>query len=391
MNILVVSPGYPSKKSIYVSSFVHNQVKTVKKQLDTKDEIVVFSIVPWIPAWISKLLKKYRNIDSHSRYYYEGVNVYQIRIFMLPKNKNILSMGEQTYRRILKKIRKIKLLPDIIHSHGAVHTGYAGSKISIKLSIPNLLTIHGSDVLKYPQISPKVEARLCNTLTNTKTIICASNFLKNHILNKYSVESKTIYTGIDLSLFYSKKLPKMNGRYKLLYVGNLIESKGVLDLLEAFQSLKNTYPKLSLTFIGKGYLTDYIMLISKQVKDISLLGPIENSILPDYISDFDILILPSHYEGLGMVLIEALSLGKPVIGANTGGIPEIVNEKTGLLFNPGNITDLTDCIEKIVTGEVVYNPNELVESVHEKFDIVKNSQELINQYRKAIGNNHENI
>jgi len=75
----------------------------------------------------------------------------------------------------------------------------------------------------------------------------------------------------------------------------------------------------------------------------------------DIIPSCDILVLPSLSESFGLVLIEALACGKPVIGSNVGGIKEIITEDVGLLINPNDIKDLANAIDKL------FSDNELME------------------------------
>ena len=69
----------------------------------------------------------------------------------------------------------------------------------------------------------------------------------------------------------------------------------------------------------------------------------------DIIPSCDLLVLPSFTESFGLVLIEALACGKPVIGSNVGGIKEIITEDVGLLIDPNDSTDLANAIDRILT------------------------------------------
>ena len=71
----------------------------------------------------------------------------------------------------------------------------------------------------------------------------------------------------------------------------------------------------------------------------------------DIIPSCDILILPSFSESFGLVLIEALACGKPVIGSDVGGISEIINNDVGLLVNPNKISSIADAIDNLVNEE----------------------------------------
>ena len=139
-------------------------------------------------------------------------------------------------------------------------------------------------------------------------------------------------------------LKKVNGRPVIGTVANLFPRKGLEYLVEALASLKKTFPHIFLVIVGKGD-EEYEGQLRTQVKDLSLTEHVLFAGFQNYpeifISQFDIFVLPSVLEGFGIVLLEAMVLGKPVVASKVGGIPEIVEQqKTGLLVQPADVDDL---------------------------------------------------
>ena len=163
------------------------------------------------------------------------------------------------------------------------------------------------------------------------------------IHNKYKSELKSITTHL-YNFDPSLKLKKQNskkGSY-FLYAGRISREKGIKTLLKAFSSLPNINLKIAGT--GEG-MDEYKNLASSNV---TFLGFQKGEQLREIIANASFIMVPSEwYENNPMAIIEAYSLGKPVIASNIGGIPEIVKDKTtGFLFESGNVEDLTKQISE---------------------------------------------
>ena len=133
-------------------------------------------------------------------------------------------------------------------------------------------------------------------------------------------------------------------------VARLTEQKGLNYLLEAFARVLETEPKCKLIIVGRGGL-------EKQLKDLSRKLGIEDKVIftgfrkdiPEIMSSIDIFVLPSLWEGLGLVLLEAMAAKKPIVATNVSAIPEIVLDgKTGILVPPSNAEALADGILRLV-------------------------------------------
>jgi glycosyltransferase involved in cell wall biosynthesis len=128
-----------------------------------------------------------------------------------------------------------------------------------------------------------------------------------------------------------------------IYVGRIDKHKGVNLLVNAFKSIPNR--NLKLTLIGDGNELDTLKKETKNDVRIEFLGWKHNNEVKKIIEQSQALILPSLcYENFPTVILEAASLGTPVIASRIGGIPEIIHKIKGVLFNPG---DKKDLIKKI--------------------------------------------
>jgi len=142
---------------------------------------------------------------------------------------------------------------------------------------------------------------------------------------------------IDLNYFKSKdkvltrEKHNLRNKFTVLFVGRLIDKKGINILISVAKILKN----IQFVFIGVGPLESTLKEADKHNENIIFLGKKENKELVDFYNIADIFCIPSQYEeGFGRVVIEAVSCGIPVVGSNKGGIKEALNGNTSILVNP---------------------------------------------------------
>lgn len=156
---------------------------------------------------------------------------------------------------------------------------------------------------------------------------------------KYRVKSSHLYNFTTTPDVYP---PAHKGEH-YLYFGRLSKEKGLITLLDAAINMK-----IPLKIVGAGPMFNEILEISHEHSNIQVLGHQSGNTLSDIISKSSFIFVPSEwYENNPMTVLEAFAVGKPVIGARIGGIPEIVNEgKTGFLFESRNSDDLERAIQK---------------------------------------------
>ncbi|MDN3492413.1 glycosyltransferase family 4 protein [Winogradskyella bathintestinalis] len=147
----------------------------------------------------------------------------------------------------------------------------------------------------------------------------------------------------------------MTATESLLYVGRLHPSKGIDVLIQSFSQLLNHFPKLRLVIIGHGHILNDLVKLTESLgvsNRVSFLGEKDKeTVLKAYKKSY-CTIIPSHSEAFGFTVIEAMSVGTCVIGANNTGIKEIIiHEETGLLFETGNIDDLTLQLGRILNDK----------------------------------------
>jgi glycosyltransferase involved in cell wall biosynthesis len=161
---------------------------------------------------------------------------------------------------------------------------------------------------------------------------------------------------VDTQMFApARRSAPVDGELRLVFVGNLAGNKGALTVIDAFTQLAPEHPGLSLTIAGTGE-EEIIEQVSERARSPALrerlrpLGFVEHHDLPDVYRSADILVAPSQYEGgLGMVYLEAMACGLPVVATAAGGAREaIARGETGILLDQGDVGELVAAVEVLI-------------------------------------------
>lgn len=339
-------------------------------------------------------MKDERNLpNAYSEYFIENINYKELnRERNLNTAFDVLKKSissAEAAENLEKLLRTVKI--DLAHINLIHHyITPAILKVLKKHSIPIIWTLHDYTIL-CPESTFISRGRVCEECRGGSFYRCAVNrckkgsfmassvaALENYVhkyLNYYSYVDHYICPSafsyekyrsygffpdklVHIYHSYSFSPPVSNGqsnqaRY-IIYVGRLEKIKGVYTLLEA---MKNN-PSIQLKVVGEGaeekslrsfkavHALNNVMFMGKQPKEEVL----------KLIRDSDFLVCPSEwYEVLGFTIMEAMLMGKPVIGANIGAIPEMVTDgHTGLLFEPGNGSEMSEKIRSLYNSKELY-------------------------------------
>jgi glycosyltransferase involved in cell wall biosynthesis len=180
-------------------------------------------------------------------------------------------------------------------------------------------------------------------------ILVASEFVKKSYMYSHVPEEKLIKIpyGVDLSRFKWSMHKKQSDKIHLIYVGQITYYKGIHHLLPI---IKEHYrDKVTLTLVGKYDVNDFLYKEYCTAPNIKFIGYVTNDKLSQYYQQADAFIIPSLGEGFGLVILEALSTGLPVLTSDsTGGNDAIVNGYNGYVFKAGDDKDMIDKIDTLI-------------------------------------------
>ena len=226
-----------------------------------------------------------------------------------------------------------------------------------KITKPLVLNAHGSDVHPQSTIGRLLQRISTPVIKNADLIVVPSEYFRSIVNNKFSFDAKKIFVspsgGVDTELF-SKKEYCPNEKLTIGYVSRIDKSKGWDIFLTALKLIKEkTGHDFTAIIIGDGPDMEDL---KKNVKDydlsqeVSILGAINHSKLPDYYHKMDMFIFPTRAESLGLVGLEAMSCGIPILGSNIPALREyIYPNSNGDLFAMNDSTDLFKKINNFIS------------------------------------------
>lgn len=329
---------------------------------------------------LCKAMKEYCDItvlapscpDAKDMEVIEGINVIRYHYFPIHKWETLCYPGAIVPRIKEKKIR-ILLVPflflglwlkmvkiireyDVVHAHWLIPQGIVQSFFKKKY----IVTGHGGDVTSLNKgLIKKLKIR---SLRNATRVTVVSKALKGEIIKL--VPDLDVYVrsmGCNVKEFspqYRKQNYFHQGNKKVvLFVGRLAEKKGVTYLIEAMKAVDG-----KLVIVGKGNLEQELKEQASEQKDkIAFWGPKTHKELKEIYASADVFVAPSitakdgDKEGFGLVFLEAMASGLPVVGSNSGGIPEVVIDgKNGLLTEEKNVADIAKKLNTLLENEELY-------------------------------------
>jgi len=255
--------------------------------------------------------------------------------------------GRFYVRSIRKTFREIARLanPDLVYATWAYPDCYAASVLASQQGLPLVSRVHGSDINRLFNY-PRRRQMILEAMQYSEAVISVSRAMKEKLVEAGidSDKIRVVLNGVDRDLFSPSprdKARRITGIPEdaevILFAGNLKKGKGVDLLLRAFEDLAR--PSVQLHIIGDGpemkALRDMREDSHRQNK-IFIHGRVDHRDMPGWYNSCDLFCLPSFNEGTPNVILEALSCSRPVVASGTGGIPDIVNAESGILFPPGD-------------------------------------------------------
>lgn len=223
-------------------------------------------------------------------------------------NEESLKLWMQAFKAtIIEAIEDFK--PDIIISH---HLWILTSMLTdLAKDIKIIGVCHGTDIRQLIN-NPQFKGLVTKNIKHLDHIISLSQIQKEEISKHYQIALENIKVlggGFNQDIFYRGNNKASHKSIKLIYVGKLSYQKGIVSLIKVFKRIKKDYP-LHLTIVGSGFGEEeaYIRDLAKD-KDIKFTGELSQENLGDIYRQANIFILPSFYEGLSLVTLEALASG----------------------------------------------------------------------------------
>lgn len=302
-----------------------------------------------------------------------------------------LNKYKNRFREVLEKeIENFK--PDIIHTQHI----WIWSSIVTEYNVPTVITSHGSDMMGY-NIDNSFGKYCRKAINECDKIITISKKNNQVVLENFpEAENKciTLKNGYDTNVFYLKKFEKqsvlnefnIHKKYDkiVLFAGRLTENKGIDVLLNATKKYENG-KILTIIAGGGGLLEELKSQVTKlKLKDVVFVGDQSQENLNKLYNIADVLAVPSRIEGFGLVAIEALACGTPVVATNKGGMTDFINDEVGALVDVEDDVMLEKEISKILNEEKIFNREKLSNYAKENYSQEAVTKDLIDVYKKVL-------
>jgi glycosyltransferase involved in cell wall biosynthesis len=368
--IAFISIKYPTSINPVSGIFVKEHARAVS----------LYHNVAVITSEFNKELKTLYKVEE---YMDDGIRVFRVYYSKSPIPKTTYLIYLWGIFLSFRKLIKEGFIPDIIHAH-IYRTGIPALFLGKIYRKPVVLSEHFSS---FPRGMikgiEKLKARFALNRVNLITTVSCD--LSNHIKN-YGVSStfKVVPNAVNTEIFHPNIDKKLNDNKRLLLVALFNPIKGIPYLLKAISIVKKIRKDFTLDVVGDGpYRKRYEKYVSElgisdKVKFHGLKTKIE---VAQFMRNADIFVLPSIWENLPCVLIEALASGLPIITTSVGGIPEIFNEDFGILIKPEDIEALVDAILYMIEHYKNYSKEKIhsyakmhfsYESICKQFDEIYN-------------------
>lgn len=274
--------------------------------------------------------------------------------------------------------------PEIIHAH-FTEIGYMSSTLSKKTGIPLVITEHSSK-MNQKQIAPALLNCAEVGYNQASKIIAVSKRLACNIKEKTGIEAVVIPNLVKFDVFSRIKKNKHNG-FVITTTSNLISIKRTINLIKAVEELHHKYGDISLNVIGDGVLRNKLINYVENHglgSCIKLHGYLPSGDIANIYSKTDCFAMVSLSETFGVVYIEAMASGIPVIATKCGGPEDFVNDNNGLLVEVDNHKQLCDAIVFMYENYSSYYTDVLRSYVEENFSPESVARKIIELYNTIL-------
>ena len=380
IHVLTLTPFYPSEGDDAAGCFVSELLEWVAK-LGVANTVLAVQ-----PVYRRKLRARQSAIPTN-----------WLRYFSLPGGFGLPIAGAFVFARIVGQVRELQRSQriDLVHAHAPLPCGHAAMLLSSVLGLPYVVSVHGLDAFATAQVGGR-SGEWCRRISqrvyqSSRRVICISESVREQVLAGVGRNCRTsvVYNGVDPELFSPRSDSSTAGPV-VLTVGNLIPIKGHDLLVRAVASLAAEFPGISLEIIGDGPERSRLQNLTRDLKIVErvrFFGRQSRQQVAEAMRRCTVFALPSRFEGLGCVYLEAMSVGKPVIGCRGQGIAEIIRHgSNGFLVGPENERELTLALAMLLGDEARRSAlgTAARDTILERLTLAQQAESLARIYRESV-------
>jgi glycosyltransferase involved in cell wall biosynthesis len=395
MRVLAVPSWFPSQEAPLFGIFFAEQTELLAKHAPSS-EVHVFAVprrtleIPFKrPLAAARVLGKWWQVPKHAVRTEAGN--YTVHAFESLTWSERVAHGGLVYeaRRMLDVAREIEKSRgpfDVVHAHVTHPAGFVAERLARWLDVPLVVTeqmspfpfddMYDGNGRPRPDVMSAIEAA---------TRVTAVSRAHARSIEKFTDRSIDVFSNFIDETRFAPGVRKPSSPYEFLSVGHLTEQKGFDVLLRAMRILLDRGLATRLTIVGKGLIERELKALATELQldeHVTWAGAPDRSTMPDVYRRADAFVLASRHESFGIVVIEALASGLPVVATECGGPEETVTPECGALVAPEDPVALADAMAGLMNRQ--FDPGEIRRYFESKYSAASAIPRLVQLYREAI-------
>jgi teichuronic acid biosynthesis glycosyltransferase TuaC len=358
LRVLVITKIFPNAAEPTSAPFNRQQISALARRC----HVEVLATIPWYPfaGVLAGRSSAGRLTKVPDREVIDGVDVRHPRTLFVPRVGH--GLWAPLYVASLAPLAlAYRGKVDVVLGTWAYPDGAASVALARLIGVPAVVKLHGSDMNVIAKL-PGPRRLLRYALPRAAHVVAVSRALAEQAraLGVATDRVSVVMNGVDADLFRPRDrasarraLDLPHGARIVLFVGNLKESKGVLDLAAAFEQIATQCPDVHLAIVGDGEARAALDAVAERWPDrFTLAGRRPLAEVPMWMAACDILALPSWAEGTPNVVLEALAAGRRVVASAVGGIPDLITDPAlGELVPPRDVAALASAIARAARAD----------------------------------------
>lgn len=323
------------------------------------------------------------------------------KYFCLPGNAGLSTAGRFLHSALKSQVRQLHAQHPInlIHAHGALPCGQAAMLLARDMGLPFVVTVHGLDAFSTRQVPGwfgRRCAQVCENVYNAAArVVCISEHVAERVGEKVGGTAKVsvVYNGVDSSLFnatFNAAGSAASSEPVILSVGNLIPIKGHELLLTSIAAIASAHPHVQCRIIGDGSERSRLDELARALgiaDRVRFLGRRPRSEVAAAMKECTLFALPSWYEGLGCVYLEAMSTERPAIACRGQGIEEVIRHgENGWLIAPKDLGSLTTALNTLLSDRPLRENlgRNARQTILQGYTLAHQARRLLSIYREVL-------
>jgi len=287
---------------------------------------------------------------------------------------------------------------DIVHTHYLFSNGGAAQVVAKRTGLPYVSAVRNTDVNLYFRLGPTYQRYGYEIMRDAAAVVFLSPAYRDHVLRlvrrwdpngELRTKSHVIPNGIHQSWLDNPGMARglgEPGAIRIIYIGGLTRNKNIERTIQALKPLREKGLKASLTIVGKGAREEHLRNLAASSGEAVTFTPFtsDRACLRSYMADADVFVMASHTETFGLVYVESLTQGLPIVWTRGEGIDGYFRDgDVGYGVNPSSLAEIVDAIVKV--GSHRKSLSERALSVVERFSWEEVASRYHQLYRDVTG------